>query len=78
MVSNGNLSGSGDNYNATTIGTKVTFKFTGTSIKMRYYTDSRGGMWKASIDGNFVNYVSTHIDAQEKTQLISSAVGEKQ
>lgn len=77
MVSKGNLSGTGDNYYATTTGTKVTFKFTGTSIKMRYYTDSRGGMWKASIDGNFANYVSTHIDAQEKTQLIDSAVGEK-
>ncbi|MES5411737.1 BppU family phage baseplate upper protein [Staphylococcus hominis] len=77
MVSNGNLSGKGNNYYATTTGTKVTFKFTGTSIKMRYYTDSRGGMWKASIDGNFANYVSTHIDAQEKTQLIDSAVGEK-
>jgi hypothetical protein len=34
-------------------------------------------MWKASIDGNFANYVSTHIDAQEKTQIIDGPIAEK-
>lgn len=75
MVSNGSLSGSGDNYYATTIGTKVTFTFTGSSITFRYYTDKRGGVWKASIDGTFIKNVSTHISAQSPEQIVGPSFG---
>ena len=76
MVSNGSLSGSGDNYYATTIGTKVTFTFTGSNIVFRYYTDNRGGVWKASIDGTFIKNVSTHLSAQSPEQIVAPSVGE--
>ena len=76
MVSNGSLSGSGDNCYATTIGTKVTFTFTGSSITFRYYTDNRGGVWKASIDGTFIKNVSTHLSAQSPEQIVAPSVGE--
>ena len=76
MVSNGSLSGSGDNYYATTIGTKVTFTFTGSSITFRYYTDNRGGVWKASIDGTLIKNISTHLSAQSPEQIVAPSVGE--
>ena len=76
MVSNGSLSGSGDNYYATTNGTKVTFTFTGSSITFRYYTDKRGGVWKASIDGTLIKNISTHLSAQSPEQIVAPSVGE--
>ena len=76
MVSQGTFSGSGDNLFTTTIGTKVTFTFTGSSIAFRYYTDERGGVWKASIDGTFIKNISTHLSAQSPEQIISPSVGE--
>ena len=76
MVSDGSLSGSGDNYYATTIGTKITFTFTGSNITFRYYTDNRGGVWKASIDGTFIKNVSTHLSAQSPEQIAAPSMGE--
>ncbi|MCP6559297.1 hypothetical protein NL501_29175, partial [Klebsiella pneumoniae] len=63
MLSNGAMTGSGDNYYTTNVGAKITFTFTGENIKFRYYSDERGGVWKASIDGEFVKNVSTHLSA---------------
>lgn len=76
MVSGGTLSGSGDNYYATDVGTKITYTFNGTGVKLRYYTDNRGGLWKAYIDGEYAKDVSTHISAQSNTQLLANAIGE--
>ncbi|WP_241960879.1 BppU family phage baseplate upper protein [Staphylococcus haemolyticus] len=73
-VTNGTLSGLGDNYYATTVGTTITFTFKGSDIDFRYYSDDRGGVWKASIDDVFVKNVSTHINAQDSSQSLSSSV----
>lgn len=76
MLSGGTMSGSGDNYYTTTIGAKITLNFTGNNIKFRYYTENRGGVWKASIDGNFVKNISTHLSAQSPEQIVAPSVGE--
>lgn len=74
LVTNGSLAGSGDNYYATTVGTTITFVFKGNDIDFRYYSDNRGGVWKASIDGKFIKNVSTHINAQTNDQTLSPSV----
>lgn len=73
-VTNGSLAGSGDNYYATTGGTTITFVFKGNDIDFRYYSDNRGGVWKASIDGDFIKNISTHINAQTNDQMLSATV----
>lgn len=76
MVSNATFNGSGNNWYITDVGGKVTFNFTGSSISMRYYTDTRGGIWKASVDGNEITSFSTNANAQSPSQLVQAAVGE--
>ena len=76
MLSDGTMTGSGDNFYTTNIGAKITLKFTGESITFRYYTDNRGGVWKASIDGTFIKNVSTHLSAQSSEQIVAPSVGE--
>lgn len=73
-VTGGSLSGSGDNFYATTIGTKITFDFKGTDINFRYYSDTRGGVWKVTIDGEFIKFVSTHSNNQNPAQNLGSVV----
>ena len=74
LVSNGTLSGSKDNYYATTGGTTISFTFKGNDIDFRYYSDNQGGVWKASIDGKFVKNISTHVNAQTSEQTLSASV----
>ena len=76
MLSDGTMTGSGNNFYTTNIGAKITLKFTGESITFRYYTDNRGGVWKASIDGTFIKNVSTHLSAQSSEQIVAPSVGE--
>ncbi|MFI9043338.1 hypothetical protein ACIGHC_03175 [Staphylococcus saprophyticus] len=76
MIVGATLTGSGDNHYITNPGGTLIYKFTGTGISIHYYTDARGGVWKASVDGEFVKNVSTHIDAQSPSQLIQAAIGE--
>lgn len=76
MVSNGTLTGSGDNWYASTIGTKVNYTFTGSSITLRIYTDARGGIWKASIDGEFVKNISTNVGAYNSSDSLNAGVYE--
>lgn len=75
MITNATLSGANDNVYITNTGGKLTYTFTGTGISIQYYTDNRGGVWKASVDGNFAKNISTHIDAQTPEQLIQTAIG---
>ena len=78
MINNpDNIKGSGNNYYANTIGTTLTFKFTGSSIKMRYYSDANGGVWKASIDGTVIKNISTNIGAQTSEQHLGSSTWEE-
>lgn len=76
MVSGGTVTGSGDNWYASTVGTKVNYTFTGSSITFRIYADSRGGMWKASIDGSMVKSISTHINAYNASDSLGAGVFE--
>ena len=76
MVSNGTVTGSGDNWYASTIGTKVNYTFTGSSITLRFYTDARGGIWKASIDGEFVKNISTNVGAYNSSDSLIAGVYE--
>lgn len=72
-----NVKGSGNNYYANTIGTTLTFEFTGSSIKMRYYSDANGGVWQASIDGTVIKNISTNIGAQTSGQSLGSSTWEE-
>lgn len=76
MVSDGTVTGSGDNWYTTTIGTKVNYTFTGSSITLRIYTDARGGMWKASVDGAFVKNISTNTGAYDTSSSLVASVYE--
>lgn len=76
MVSDGTVTGSGDNWYASTIGTKVNYTFTGSSITLRIYADARGGMWKASIDGTFVKNISTNLGAYDTSSSLGASVYE--
>lgn len=76
MVKSGSVTGSSDNWYATEIGTKIEYKFTGSSITFRYLTDTRGGVWKASIDGKFVKNISTNSGAHDGTNTLGASVME--
>lgn len=49
-----------DNAYATVVGTTIEHKFTGYSISLNAYNDKRGGVWKATIDGNFIKNISVY------------------
>ena len=67
----------GSNAYAFEIGTKITFNFNGTSLKLRHYSDVNGGVWKANIDGEFVKNISTNINAQSSSVILPSATWEQ-
>ena len=71
------IKGSGNNYYANEIGTKITFEFNGTSIKFRYFSATTGGVWKASIDGEFIKNISTHSSNQLNSTVLPSSTWEQ-
>ena len=68
---------SGSNAYAFEIGTKITFNFNGTSLKLRHYSDVNGGVWKANIDGEFVKNINTNINAQSSSVILPSSTWEQ-
>lgn len=58
------------------VGTTIEHTFTGYSISVTHYTDDRGGVWKASIDGNFIKNISTYRNPSDGTvtQLITDSL----
>ncbi|MGD3155817.1 hypothetical protein ACMG5R_10070 [Staphylococcus warneri] len=76
MLTGSSPLGSGDNQYVTSTSSVITYNFTGSGIAFRYYTDTRGGMWDAYIDGVKVTTFSTHIDAQSSNTLIQTSIGE--
>lgn len=71
------IKGSGNNFYTSEIGTKITFEFNGTSIKFRYYAATTGGVWKASIDGEFIKNISTHSSNQSNSTVLPSSTWEQ-
>lgn len=65
-----------DNWYALEVGTTIEHTFTGYSISITSHTDDRGGVWKASIDGNFIKNISTYRkpSAGVITQLITDSL----
>src|SRR5699024_10663196 len=61
---------------ASEVGTTIEHTFTGYSISITHYTDNRGGVWKASIDGNFIKNISTYRYPSDGiiTQLITDSL----
>lgn len=76
MISNGEAIGSNDNWYTTTIGNKINYTFTGSSISIRIYADARGGVWKASIDGIFIKNISTNLGAYDTSTTLGGNVFE--
>lgn len=76
MLTGSVVSGGGDNIYVTDTASVITYNFTGSGIAFRYYTDTRGGIWDAYIDGQKVSSFSTHLDAQSSSTLIQSSIGE--
>lgn len=76
MLTGSSPLGSGDNQYVTSTSSVITYNFTGSGIAFRYYTDARGGVWDAYIDGIKVTTFSTHIDAQSSNTLIHTSIGE--
>ena len=76
MLTGSTVSGGGDNIYVTDTASVITYNFTGSGIAFRYYTDTRGGIWDAYIDGQKVSSFSTHLDAQSSSTLIQSSIGE--
>ena len=76
MLTGSSPLGSGDNQYVTSTSSVITYNFTGSGIAFRYYTDARGGVWDAYIDGSKVTTFSTHIDAQSSNTLIQTSIGE--
>lgn len=76
MLTGSTVSGSGDNLYVTDTASVITYNFTGSGIAFRYYTDTRGGIWDAYIDGQKVSSFSTHLNAQSSSTLIQSSIGE--
>lgn len=76
MLTGSTVSGSGDNLYVTDTASVITYNFTGSGIEFRYYTDTRGGIWDAYIDGQKVSSFSTHSNAQSSSTLIQSSIGE--
>ena len=60
-----------DNNYTTEVGTTIEHTFTGYSISMTANTNNQGGMWKASIDGDFVKNISVYGGGTVETFLIS-------
>lgn len=65
-----------DNRYASEVETTIEHTFTGYSISITHYTDNRGGVWKASIDGNFIKNISTYRYPSDGiiTQLITDSL----
>lgn len=65
-----------DNWYALEVGTTIEHTFTGYSISVTHHTDDRGGVWKASIDGNFIKNISTYRNPSDGviTQLITDSL----
>lgn len=76
MISNGESIGTNDNWYTSTIGNKVEHTFTGSSVSVRIYADTKGGIWKASIDGNFIKNVSTNLGAYNTSNSLGANVFE--
>ena len=76
MLTGSSPLGSGDNQYVTSTSSVITYNFTGSGIAFRYYTDARGGVWDAYIDGSKITTFSTHIDAQSSNTLIQTSIGE--
>lgn len=76
MISNNETIGTNDNWYTSTVGNKVTYTFTGTSITIRFYADAKGGVWKASIDDNFIKNVSTNLGAYNTSNSLGANVFE--
>lgn len=76
MISNSESIGTNDNWYTSTIGNKVEHTFTGSSVSVRIYADAKGGIWKASIDGNFIKNVSTNLGAYNTSNSLGANVFE--
>lgn len=76
MISNSESIGTNDNWYTSTIGNKVEHTFTGSSVSIRIYADAKGGIWKASIDGNFIKNVSTNLGAYNTSNSLAANVFE--
>jgi hypothetical protein len=62
-VENGNIADLSErNQHTTDVGMTITHEFEGTAIYFQYYMDTRGGMWRAEVDGEFVKNITTHVD----------------
>ncbi|MFW5411573.1 hypothetical protein [Aerococcus urinaeequi] len=57
------------NHYATSVGTIINHDFTGSKITLRHLVRYDGGLWKVSIDGNFVKNISTHQANTGATQV---------
>ncbi|UXR08204.1 hypothetical protein [Staphylococcus phage vB_ScaM-V1SC04] len=67
-----------DNPYSLEVGTTIEHTFTGYSISMTANTNTRGGMWKASIDGSFIKNISTFSTGGITTFLISDELENKE
>lgn len=76
MISNNESIGTNDNWYTSAIGNKVEHTFTGSSVSIRIYADAKGGIWKASIDGNFIKNVSTNLGAYNTSNSLGANVFE--
>lgn len=61
----GSVTTSGDNkyFTSSQVGYKFDLVFTGIGLIFRHYSDNRGGVWRITIDGTIVTYVSTWSEA---------------
>lgn len=76
MISNSESIGTNDNWYTSAIGNKVEHTFTGSSVSVRIYADAKGGIWKASIDGNFIKNISTNLGAYNTSNSLGANVFE--
>ena len=76
MISNSESIGTNDNWYTSAIGNKVEHTFTGSSVSIRIYADAKGGIWKASIDGNFIKNISTNLGAYNTSNSLGANVFE--
>lgn len=56
---------------ATTVGSTITFKFTGTGFDFNHHTDNRGGLWEFDIAGEKTT-ITTHINGVPSTERSGS------
>lgn len=74
-VSSGSMVTSGGaNHYTSTNGTTITTSFTGTGIDLYHFFDTRGGLWRAEVDGAFVKNISTHINAVPSGEITNSTL----